>query len=127
EPTAYSWETFLREGGTAWTGVRNPQARANLRAMRAGDRVFFYHSVIGKEVVGIAKVTREAYPDPNAPDWVAVDLAPLRHLKKPVTLAQIKEDPRLKEIPLVRQSRLSVVPLTPDQFERIVAISECRA
>jgi predicted RNA-binding protein with PUA-like domain len=126
EPTAYSWETFVRDGGTAWTGVRNPQARAILRAMRIGDPVFFYHSVIGKEVVGIAKVTREAYPDPDAPDWAVVDLAPVRRLKKPVTLAQIKEDSPLKEIPLVRQSRLSVVPLTPEQFERILAISERR-
>jgi len=124
EPSAYSWETFVRDGGTAWTGVRNPQARLNLRAMREGDRVFFYHSVLGKEVVGIAKVVREAYPDPAAPDWAAVDLAPVRPLKKAVTLAQIKGNPQLKEIPLVRQSRLSVIPLSVDEFERILAMSQ---
>jgi predicted RNA-binding protein with PUA-like domain len=126
EPTAYSWETFVRDGGTAWTGVRNPQARANLRAMRIGDPVFFYHSVIGKEVVGLAKVTREAYPDKDAREWAVVDLAPVRPLGKPVTLAQIKEDPALQEMALVRQARLSVIPLTRKQFARIIALGEPR-
>ena len=123
EPTAYSWETFVRDGRTAWTGVRNPQARLNLRAMSLGDPVLFYHSVIGKAVVGLAKVVRTAYPDPTAPEWVAVDLAPDRALQNPVSLAQIKDDAQLKEILLVRQSRLSVVPLTREQFDRILDAS----
>jgi predicted RNA-binding protein with PUA-like domain len=126
EPTAYSWDQFVTDGGTAWTGVRNFQARINLRAMRKGDEVFFYHSVIGKEVVGIAKVGREAYPDPTADEegWVCVDLAPAKPLKSPVTLEQIKADPVLKEIKLVRQSRLSVIPLNAGEFERILELAK---
>ncbi len=126
EPTAYSWEQFVKDGGTAWTGVRNFQARINLRAMRRGDEVLFYHSVVGKAVVGIAKVAREAYPDPTADEdgWVCVDLAPVRPLKSPVSLEQIKATPTLKDIALLRQSRLSVMPLSAGDFAAIVALSK---
>jgi predicted RNA-binding protein with PUA-like domain len=122
EPTAYSWDQFVRDGGTSWDGVRNFQARNNLKAMQAGDRVLFYHSVVGQAVVGIAEVTREAYPDPKAPDWVVVDLAPVKPLATPVTLEAIKGVPALKDIPLLRQSRLSVMPLAKDAFDTIVKL-----
>jgi predicted RNA-binding protein with PUA-like domain len=124
EPEAYSWDTFVKDGSTAWTGVRNFQARNNLRAMRLKDRVLYYHSVTGKAVVGIAEVIKEAYPDPTAeePGWDCVDLKPVKAFKHPVTLAQIKEDPQLKNIPLVRQSRLSVMPLNEEDYERLVAL-----
>jgi predicted RNA-binding protein with PUA-like domain len=114
EPDSYPWEQFVRDRGTAWTGVRNFQARNNLRAMRRGDEVFYYHSVTGKAVVGTARVAREAYPDPTAKegDWSSVDLVPLRACRTPVTLEQIKVEPSLGEIALLRQSRLSVMPLT---------------
>lgn len=122
EPAAYSWQTFVKDQKTAWTGVRNFQARNHLRAMRNGDRVLFYHSVTGKEVVGVAEVTREAYADPTAKegDWSCVDLAPVETLEKPVTLAEIKLDPSLAQMPLLKQSRLSVMPLTASEFLRIV-------
>ena len=114
EPETYPWEQFVRDKGTAWTGVRNFQARNNLRAMKKGDKVFYYHSVEGKCVVGLAKVVREAYPDATAEDgdWSCVDLAPVRACRTPVTLEQIKAEPGLRDIPLLRQSRLSVMPLT---------------
>ena len=123
EPQAYSWSTFVADGGTAWTGVRNFQARNNLRAMAPGDLVLFYHSVSEKQVVGIARVEREAYPDSTAQggDWVCVDLAPVKPLDKPVSLDTIKADPGLKAMLLVTQPRLSVVPLSRGQFERLVA------
>jgi len=125
EPTAYAWETFVKDGGTAWTGVRNFQARINLRTMKKGDRVLYYHSVVGKAVVGIAEVAREAYPDPTATEgeWVCVDLKPVKALKHPVTLEQIKAEPSLAEIKLLRQSRLSVMPLEAAEFEKIVELS----
>src|SRR2546427_3157391 len=112
EPEDYSWNDFVKDERTAWTGVRNFQARKNLRAMKRGDLVLFYHSVSEKQVVGIARVEKEAYPDPTAEegDWVCVGLAPVKPLKKPVALETIKSDQILKEMPLVRQSRLSVVP-----------------
>lgn len=124
EPSAYSWDQFVKEGRAAWTGVRNYQARINLRAMRIGDQVLFYHSVVGKEVVGIAKVAATAYRDPTATEgeWDCVDLVPCKPLKRPVTLAEIKATPALKEIKLVRQSRLSVLPLLPDEYTAIVAL-----
>lgn len=125
EPTAYSWERFVSDGGTAWTGVRNFQARNNLQAMRAGDEVLFYHSVVGKAVVGIAKVAREAYPDPTAdePGWVCVDLAPVKPLASPVPLDRIKATPALKDIALLRQSRLSVMPLTAEEFRTVLKLA----
>lgn len=124
EPEAYSWAQFVKDGGTAWTGVRNFAARLNLRAMRRGDLVCFYHSVTGKEVVGLAKVAKEAYPDPTAKegDWSCVDLAPVKALAKPVSLDTIKADKVLANIPLVRQSRLSVSALTSEQFARVLAL-----
>jgi predicted RNA-binding protein with PUA-like domain len=126
EPEAYSWATFLSEGRTAWTGVRNFQARNNLRAMRKGDLVLFYHSVSEKQVVGIAKVDREAYLDPTAKegDWSCVDLVPVKPLTTPVSLDTMKADAVLAQMPLLRQSRLSVTPLTEAQFQRLLALAE---
>jgi predicted RNA-binding protein with PUA-like domain len=125
EPSAYSWANFVADGKTSWTGVRNYTARNNLRAMRKGDAVLFYHSVSEKAVVGIAKVTREAYPDPTGKegDWSVVDLVPEKALPRPVTLDEIKRNPRLKEIALLRLSRLSVQPLTNTQFQEIVGMA----
>lgn len=122
EPDAYSWEQFLKDKKTAWTGVRNYAARNHLRAMKKGDQVLFYHSNEGKEVVGIAKVVRAAYQDPttNEDAWSCVDLAPVKTLKKPVGLDQIKKDKRLSTIPLIRIPRLSVMPLSGDEFGAIV-------
>jgi len=122
EPEAYSWEQLVKEGRTAWTGVRNFAARNNLRAMKKNDLVFFYHSGEEKSAVGLARVEKEFYADPTAEegDWSCVDLAPVKGLKKPVTLAQIKGDKILREMVLVRQSRLSVSPLTKEQFERMM-------
>jgi len=125
EPAAYSWDQFTKDGHAAWTGVRNFQARNNLRTMKTGDLVLFYHSVTGKEVVGIAKVAREAYPDPTAdePGWDCVDLVAAKPLKTPVTLAAIKAAPTLKEIALLKQSRLSVMPLTAEEYAAILKLS----
>jgi predicted RNA-binding protein with PUA-like domain len=129
EPESYSWSNLVKDGKTAWTGVRNFAARLNLRAMKKGDPVLFYHSVTGKEIVGIARVAREAYADPTATegDWSCVDLAPDKPLKKPVTLEQIKGDKLLKEMKLVRQSRLSVTPLDEKQFKRLLELAETKA
>jgi len=123
EPFKYSWEMFLKDGSTYWDGVRNYQARNNLKNMKNGDLVLFYHSNEGLEVVGVAKVIKEAYQDPTTNDqrWVVVDLAPFKTLKKPVSLADIKNDKRLKNIALIKQSRLSVMPLTKEEFDVIVA------
>lgn len=125
EPHKYSWEKFNQDGRTFWDGVRNYQARNNLREMQKGDLVLFYHSNEGKEVVGIAKVVKEAYQDPTTtdPNWVVVDLSPVETLKKPVTLEQIKADEPLKNISLVRQGRLSVMPLKAEEFDRILEMS----
>ena len=126
EPGAYSWNDFVADGKTSWTGVRNFTARNNLRAMRRGDEVLFYHGVTGKAVVGIAKVVRAAFPDPTAKegDWSAVNLVPVKPLRQPVTLEQIKANPRLKNISLVRQSRLSVHALSAVQFREIIRLSQ---
>jgi predicted RNA-binding protein with PUA-like domain len=126
EPYAYSWEKFLKEKKVVWDGVRNYGARNNLRGMKKGDLVFFYHSNEGMEIVGIAKVNKEHFPDTSAKegDWSAVELIPFKSLKKPVTLATIKADKTLKEIPLVKQSRLSVMPIPATAFDHILALSE---
>lgn len=126
EPTAYSWEDFTKDGRTAWTGVRNFQARNNLRAMQAGDPVLYYYSVVGKEVVGIAKVARAAYPDPTAQegDWSCVDLVPVQRFPRPVPLEAIKASAKLREIALLRQSRLSVMPLTKAEYAEIVRLGK---
>jgi predicted RNA-binding protein with PUA-like domain len=125
EPEAYSWSTFLKDSKTAWTGVRNFTARNNLRAMKKGDPVFFYHSGEQKSVVGLSRVANNFYPDPTAEegDWSCVDLKAEKPLAKPVTLAQIKADKILREMPLVKQSRLSVSPLTKLQFERLLQLA----
>lgn len=124
EPETYSWDDFVRDGRTDWTGVRNYQARNNLREMKSGDRVLFYHSGKDKAVVGIAEVAKAAYPDPTAPDpqWVAVDLKPVKGLATPVPLAAIRYDKRLSGLPLIRQSQLSVMPLTKDEFDVLVGL-----
>ncbi len=126
EPEAYSWNTFLQDGRTAWTGVRNYQARNFLRAMKEGDAVLFYHSVREKRVVGIAKVVRAAYVDPSASDgdWSAVDLVPVKPLVQAVALEAIKEEVTLQDILLVRHSRLSVMPLAPAQYRRILSLGK---
>ncbi|HEY9510067.1 MAG TPA: EVE domain-containing protein [Verrucomicrobiae bacterium] len=128
EPEAYSWSDFVKDGRTAWTGVRNFQARNNLRAMKKGDLVFYYHSVSEKQVVGLARVVKEAYPDSTAEegDWSCVDLAPVKALKKPVTLEQIKTDKVLKNIPLVKHSRLSVTPLAQAEFDHLLKLAETK-
>ena len=125
EPTAYSWSTLVSDGRTAWTGVRNFAARLNLRAMRKGDRVLFYHSVVGKEIVGISEVAAEAYPDPTAEegDWSCVDLVPVKPLRRSVTLEEIKGNAKLRDIKLLRQSRLSVMPVTEEEFAEILRMA----
>ncbi len=124
EPETYSWDNFVDDGKTDWTGVRNYQARNNLREMQAGDRVLFYHSGKDKAVVGIAEVVKGAYPDPTADDprWVAIDLKPVKAFPKPVPLPAIRYDKRLSGLPLIRQSQLSVMPLTKDEFDVLVAM-----
>lgn len=121
EPSAYSWDQLVKDKKTSWTGVRNPQAAMNLKAMKVGDLCFFYHSNEGKEIVGIAKVVKTAYPDPTdkAGKAVTVDVAAVEPVKQTVTLAAIKADPRLKDFGLVRQSRLSVVPVNDEQWKLI--------
>ena len=125
EPEAYAWKTFLREKKTNWTGVRNFAARNHLRAMRKGDQVLFYESVTTKAVVGVAEVTKEAFPDATAEegDWSAVELKAVRGLPRPVTLEQIKAEKSLAGIMLVRQGRLSVLPLTSAEFDVIAGLS----
>ena len=124
EPETYAWTDLVKDGRTTWDGVRNFQARNNLQQMQPGDLVLFYHSVSEKAVVGIAKVDKAAYPDPTAddPKWVAVDLVPFRDFREPVTLEQIKKDKRLENIALLRQSRLSVMPLTGEEFDVLLAL-----
>ena len=124
EPESYSWSKFVKDGRSAWTGVRNFAARNNLRSMKQGDSVLYYHSVSEKQVVGIARVQTEAYPDPTATegDWVCVDLVPEKALARPVTLEAIKKDKALQAMVLLKISRLSVQPLTKSQFERVLEL-----
>lgn len=123
EPEAYSFDDLVKDGKTDWTGVRNYQARNNLRAMRKGDKVLFYHSVSEKSVVGLAEVSREEFPDPTDEKWIAVEIKSVRKFAKTVTLEQIKAQKSLVNIPLIRHSRLSVMPLTKKEFETILKIS----
>lgn len=125
EPSSYAWSDFVADGRTAWTGVRNYQARNHLRAMREGDLVAYYHSGDGKEVVGVATVAREPYPDPTATDgdWSCVDLKPVESLARPVSLAAIRDDAVLRELALVRHTRLSVMPVTPPQWSRLLELA----
>ncbi|RDV16993.1 EVE domain-containing protein [Pontibacter diazotrophicus] len=124
EPEKYAWADLVKDGRTMWDGVRNYQARNNMQQMQPGDLVLYYHSVSEKAIVGIAKVEKAAYPDPTTDDdkWVVVDLAPFRDFKDPVTLEQIKKDKRLENIALLRQSRLSVMPLTAEEFDVLLAL-----
>jgi predicted RNA-binding protein with PUA-like domain len=126
EPTAYSWDDFVKEGKTAWTGVRNFQARNNLRSMKTGDRVLFYHSVTDKAIIGEAEVLREAFPDPTATEgnWIAVELKPIKPLRRRVSLEEIKADKKLSQLALVRSPRLSVMPVTADEYRAILALSK---
>jgi predicted RNA-binding protein with PUA-like domain len=127
EPSTYSFDALLTEKKTRWDGIRNYTARNFLRAMKAGDTVLFYHSGEGKEIVGLARVANEAYPDPTSTeDWSAVDIVPLRRLEAPVTLATIKATPKLAKMLLVKQSRLSVMPVTQPEFDEILKLATAR-
>lgn len=126
EPFKYSWDQFVKDKKAVWDGVRNYAARNNMRAMKKGDLVFFYHSNEGLEIVGIAKVTKEAYQDPTTDDtaWSVVELAPFKALKHPVTLADIKADKKLADMQIIKLSRLSVSAVKPHEFDHILALSE---
>jgi len=124
EPSVYSWETFEKEKKAVWDGVRNYAARLNLKAMKKGDLAFFYHSNEGKEIVGVAKITKEFYPDPKDNEWVVVEVAPEHKLKNPVTLAQVKSTKKLAEMALIKLSRLSVQPVKKEEFDLVMAMSE---
>lgn len=128
EPFKYSWDQFVKDGKTSWDGVRNYAARNNLKAMKKGDQVFFYHSNEGLEIVGIAEVVKEHYQDPTTtdPNWVVVDLKPLKPLKQPVTLAQVKADKRLADLQLVRLGRLSVSAVTPEEHKIILELAKTK-
>lgn len=126
EPSTFSWDDLVRDKKTVWDGVRNFQARNNLKAMKKGDLTFFYHSNEEKAIVGIGKIIKEGYPEPNDNNWVSVDIAPDKKLKNPVTLAQIKGDKRLASMVLVKASRLSVQPVKAEEFDHILALSETK-
>jgi predicted RNA-binding protein with PUA-like domain len=128
EPDVYPFEKLVQDKRARWDGVRNFQARNNLRAMQAGDLVFFYHSNVGKCVVGVAKVIKAAYPDPTAPgeDWSAVDIAPVKAFAQPVELATIKSDAALEDLELIRRSRLSVVPVSKAHFDHILKLGKTK-
>lgn len=128
EPSVYAFERLVEDRRTVWDGVRNYEARNNLRAMKKGDLLLFYHSNEGKEIVGLAKVARTAYQDPKTEDdWSAVDVVPVKKLRKPVTLAQIKAHPRLSKMNLVKRSRISVVPVTEAELAEVLALAETKA
>lgn len=130
EPSKYSWDDLVRDGHTVWDGVRNYLARNNLNAMRLGDRLFYYHSVEEKQIVGIAQVTKEAFPDASAGEeaatWLAVEIAPLQPLASPLSLAAMKEDDMLKTMEFIRQSRLSVSPVTEAEYKRILELTKTK-
>jgi predicted RNA-binding protein with PUA-like domain len=123
EPESYSWADLVRDGGTEWDGVRNNAARLHLKGMKPGDEAFFYHSMSDKAVVGIMRVTRGAEPDPKAPDWVRVRVEPVRPLPRPVTLAEIKAEPALARMELIRQSRLSVAPVRDEEWDKVLEMA----
>jgi predicted RNA-binding protein with PUA-like domain len=127
EPESYGWDDLVRDGGTEWDGVRNNAARLHLKAMKAGDEAFFYHSMSDKAVVGIMRVTREARPDPKDPDWVSVRVEPVKALPRPVTLAEIKAQPRLSKMELIRQSRLSVAPVREEEWRVVLELARSKA
>jgi predicted RNA-binding protein with PUA-like domain len=124
EPESYSWSDLVSDGGTEWDGVRNNAARLHLKAMRKGDDAFFYHSMSDKAVVGIMRITREAQPDPKDADWVSVRVEPVRALDRPVTLAEIKAEPKLAKMELIRQSRLSVAPVRKEEWQKIFEMGQ---
>ena len=127
EPSVYSFDELLRDGSTTWDGVRNYEARNNLRAMKKGDLLLYYHSNEGKEIVGIARVSRPAYQDPKTEDdWSAVDVEPVKKLKTPVTLAHAKAHPVLSKMALVKKSRISVVPVTPEELALVLALAKTK-
>ena len=128
EPFKYSWDQFVKDGQTFWDGVRNYAARNNLKAMKKGDEVFFYHSNEGLDIVGIAKVVKEAYQDPTTDEdaWVVVDLKPVKKLKSPVSLQQIKGEKRLKDMALLRLSRLSVQPVTEEEWKVVMEMANTK-
>jgi predicted RNA-binding protein with PUA-like domain len=123
EPESYGWADLVRDGATEWDGVRNPTARLNLKAMKPGDEAFFYHSMSDKAVVGIMRVTHGAEPDPTAPDWVRVRVEPVKPLERPVSLAEIKAEPALAKMELIRQSRLSVAPVRDEEWKLILEMA----
>ena len=126
EPESYGWDRLVDDGGTLWDGVRNHRAKLNLQAMQVGDEAFFYHSVTGKEIIGIVEIVRAGLKDPKdeSGTWAAVEIKPVRKLARPVTLAAIKADPALTDIELIRQSRLSVVEIKPNEWNRILTMAE---
>jgi predicted RNA-binding protein with PUA-like domain len=124
EPEAYSWDDLVRDGGTEWDGVRNNAARIHLRAMKVGDEAFLYHSMSDKAVVGIMRVVREGQPDPKDANWVSVRVEPVRKLEHPVTLAEIKAEPSLAKMELIRQSRLSVAPVRDDEWDKVLELAK---
>jgi predicted RNA-binding protein with PUA-like domain len=124
EPESYGWSDLVRDGGTEWDGVRNNAARLHLKAMKKGDEAFFYHSMSDKAVVGIMRITRDAQPDPKDPDWVSVRVEPVKALPRPVSLAEIKAEPRLSKMELIRQSRLSVAPVRDEEWQVVLSLAE---
>ena len=124
EPGTYSWSDLVRDGSTEWDGVRAPAARLHLKAMKRGDEAYFYHSGNERSVIGVMRVTREAAPDPKDPDWVSVAVEPVRELARPVTLKQVKADPRLAKMELVRQSRLSVSPVRDAEWKAVLELAD---
>lgn len=126
EPASYSWDDLVRDGGTEWDGVRNNAARLHLRAMKIGDEAFFYHSMSDKAVVGIMRIAREGQPDPKDADWTSVRVEPVRRIE-PVTLAEIKAEPQLAQMELIRQSRLSVAPVRAEEWETLLKLSAAKA
>lgn len=124
EPESYSWSDLVHDGSTEWDGVRNNAARLHLKAMKEGDEAFFYHSMSDKAVVGVMRIAREARPDPKDADWVSVKVEPVRALAKPVTLAEIKSEPKLAKMELIRQSRLSVAPVRDEEWDRILKMAQ---
>ncbi len=123
EPSSYGWDDLVRDRATEWDGVRNNAARLHLKAMKAGDEAFLYHSMTDKAVVGIIRVVREAQPDPKDANWVTVRVEPVRPLEQPVTLAAIKAEPKLAQMELIRQSRLSVAPVRPEEWAKVLEMA----
>jgi predicted RNA-binding protein with PUA-like domain len=127
EPSSYSWQDLVRDGSTEWDGVRNNAARLHLKAMQPGDEAFFYHSMDERAVIGVMRIAREAAPDPKDPDWVSVKVEPVRALELPVSLREIKAEPRLQKMELIRQSRLSVAPVRDEEWAVVLELAKAPA